>query len=654
MKKFGLTMMVIILAFGFHLVQAEATIMPLPTVVQLDAVYYLIGDSENLLTADSDTDVVKHVPAMTQSGFEYIDVVVEGVAGDTVTLLFGTAYDSETMPTMTLVGAEKFNSYVSWIPLERISPKASTEYGSLYRSNNLGVTTSGYKQGIKTRIGAYSSSQAAGVKINFSEIGRDDVYTVVTISMVGTGTGLEKSFRVLCVNRHRELLEREIVDDAIYNESSGYYEVNDPLNYFNDGQVIDSSAIDSMQYSGYKYVFFMDGYNVLVDQISDTTATQGDVVIKTDTNPNDVLRDRYADAAGGSVITFTVESGFVHDKVTYAIDLNSHATTGMSENEQSKWTDGKKVYCYIVDKNNLIDSGDQAGTNPIIGNNTTIPVSIQGGAIYIETDPESFDANQQMMMLTIEEIPVRDVAFKMNGGSTVDSQNVYTGDYASKPKTPIRAGYQFAGWYADEDLRTQFDFSSAILEDTTIYAKWKALASKRQVMHNESNEVNEENQEESFELPIEDKRIVFMDIAGHWAQTTIHDMVARKIILGYPDLSFGPDRYMTRAEFTVMLMRTLGLSERLGDSSFHDIKSEDWYSGFVEMGVQSGFLRGYPDGTFGPTHWITCEQARMVMDRVMAMMGMDGMLPTCESSGDGFITRSEAAVMMHELLNALF
>lgn len=71
------------------------------------------------------------------------------------------------------------------------------------------------------------------------------------------------------------------------------------------------------------------------------------------------------------------------------------------------------------------------------------------------------------------------VKFETGEGSKVELQEIESGKTATKPATdPTRAGYTFGGWYADEDRKTEYDFSKAILEDTTIYAKWSAEEKK--------------------------------------------------------------------------------------------------------------------------------------------------------------------------------
>ncbi len=49
---------------------------------------------------------------------------------------------------------------------------------------------------------------------------------------------------------------------------------------------------------------------------------------------------------------------------------------------------------------------------------------------------------------------------------------VLKGSTVAKPEDPVREGYTFAGWYADEALTEAYDFGSAVNEDTVLYAKW--------------------------------------------------------------------------------------------------------------------------------------------------------------------------------------
>ena len=67
------------------------------------------------------------------------------------------------------------------------------------------------------------------------------------------------------------------------------------------------------------------------------------------------------------------------------------------------------------------------------------------------------------------------VSFDTDGGSTVETQTVVTGNKATKPAViPTKKGYNFVGWYTDNTYTTEFDFENTIITDNTIiYAKFE-------------------------------------------------------------------------------------------------------------------------------------------------------------------------------------
>ena len=64
------------------------------------------------------------------------------------------------------------------------------------------------------------------------------------------------------------------------------------------------------------------------------------------------------------------------------------------------------------------------------------------------------------------------VTFDSKGGSDVAAKPVKNGDAISAPDAPTKDGYIFAGWYTDEALTEKYDFSKAVTDDMTLYAKW--------------------------------------------------------------------------------------------------------------------------------------------------------------------------------------
>ena len=62
--------------------------------------------------------------------------------------------------------------------------------------------------------------------------------------------------------------------------------------------------------------------------------------------------------------------------------------------------------------------------------------------------------------------------FECNGGSKMaDKKERYEAELTA-PAEPKREGYDFDGWYADEELETPYEFAAMPAKDQTVYAKW--------------------------------------------------------------------------------------------------------------------------------------------------------------------------------------
>lgn len=66
-----------------------------------------------------------------------------------------------------------------------------------------------------------------------------------------------------------------------------------------------------------------------------------------------------------------------------------------------------------------------------------------------------------------------------NDGATTLSvvTDLSSGDKLTKPETPVKDGYTFAGWYKDSACTQGWDFETGISGDMTLYAKWTAAGS---------------------------------------------------------------------------------------------------------------------------------------------------------------------------------
>lgn len=78
----------------------------------------------------------------------------------------------------------------------------------------------------------------------------------------------------------------------------------------------------------------------------------------------------------------------------------------------------------------------------------------------------------------------------------------------------------------------------------------------------------------------------------HWAFDYISEMSDRKVLSGYPDGNFYPEKNVTRAEFAKIMTCAAGLTiTKPTHSSYEDISIDDWYNPYVETAKY--YLSGY-------------------------------------------------------------
>lgn len=96
----------------------------------------------------------------------------------------------------------------------------------------------------------------------------------------------------------------------------------------------------------------------------------------------------------------------------------------------------------------------------------------------------------------------------------------------------------------------------------------------------------------------------------HWAKDNILELVARKIIEGYPDGTVKPDAQITRAEMAVVIVKSIGLEPVANpELKFKDAKDIGaWAAGYVQAAVDNGIIVGYEDNTFRPANNLTREE----------------------------------------------
>ena len=103
--------------------------------------------------------------------------------------------------------------------------------------------------------------------------------------------------------------------------------------------------------------------------------------------------------------------------------------------------------------------------------------------------------------------------------------------------------------------------------------------------------------------------------AGAWYNNAVSTLGAMGIITGYPDGTFRPNAYITRAEFAAIAARF----DADGDktlAAFSDIANH-WAKDEISVAYNNGWVDGYPDGTFGPQRNITRAETVTLVNRVL-------------------------------------
>jgi len=211
--------------------------------------------------------------------------------------------------------------------------------------------------------------------------------------------------------------------------------------------------------------------------------------------------------------------------------------------------------------------------------NWTLTLYVKNFSVYGIAYPNPSSPPQTQYPPYIGQPTAFTVTFDVDGGTQAPAtQSVASGERLTKPADPVRAGYTFEGWYKADGTAWNFD-TDKVSANLTLTAKWKLA---------------------DVDIPVLDK-------VNHFAY-----------MQGYPDLTFGPQKNMTRAEVTVMFARLLVEKmdvDRRYPSRFTDVDSARWYADAIGYMEQYGIITGYTDGTFKPDAQITRAEFAAIASR---------------------------------------
>ncbi|MBB6634426.1 S-layer homology domain-containing protein [Cohnella thailandensis] len=155
----------------------------------------------------------------------------------------------------------------------------------------------------------------------------------------------------------------------------------------------------------------------------------------------------------------------------------------------------------------------------------------------------------------------------------------------------------------------------------------------------------------------------FADLQGHWAQKDLQLLANKRIASGDEDGRFSPNRPMTRAEFTALLVRSLGLTGT-GEPvfGFADVAPGAWYAAEANAAAEFGLVQGDEAGRFRPSEEITREQMAVLLARAMELVRQSlengsssavGAPPSASANLAGFADAGRVSPWAAEALNRL-
>lgn len=111
----------------------------------------------------------------------------------------------------------------------------------------------------------------------------------------------------------------------------------------------------------------------------------------------------------------------------------------------------------------------------------------------------------------------------------------------------------------------------------------------------------------------------FKDISAEkWYAESIAFMEKEKIINGYSDNTFKPEKEITRAEFATILTKIVDIDDEdnIRPMEFNDIKENHWAKKSIDIVTSQGLMKGRGKDKFAPNEPITRAEVATVLNKI--------------------------------------
>lgn len=256
------------------------------------------------------------------------------------------------------------------------------------------------------------------------------------------------------------------------------------------------------------------------------------------------------------------------------------------------------------------------------------------------------------------------------GGTEYETELYSAGTVVELDKVPVRSGYRFTGWFADEALT--LPVTSVTMDDhKSVHAGWERvitpvpptpstpnepevyrpnglvldehfaylIGNDDGLIRPEANITRAEVATIFFRLLTDETRESFWSdtnsytdvAAGSWYNNAVSTLSAMGILGGYEDGSFRPNASITRAEFAKIAVSFFELEGLDCENPFLDVALGAWYAESVAAAAEIGLIEGYEGGLFRPDAPITRAEACTIVNRTLGRAPhAAGLLPESE------------------------
>ncbi|MDM5280010.1 S-layer homology domain-containing protein [Paenibacillus silvae] len=149
-------------------------------------------------------------------------------------------------------------------------------------------------------------------------------------------------------------------------------------------------------------------------------------------------------------------------------------------------------------------------------------------------------------------------------------------------------------------------------EDLGVYIEHSS--GTKELVHGKLVTLNKDNNQQGIEIHVDEFSTFSVVRVKDWAGQTTQ---AQPYIRGYADGRFQPERFVTRAEMSALLIRVTGTAEAESEASFADVKANHWAESSIVAAVQAGYVKGYPDDSFKPEQAITRAELANVLQYLL-------------------------------------